>query len=197
MSLVAFDFCDTRVLGISWPGYRDFPEVNLRFYVRRGEERGVVFIRELVPLRFVAWLAKAIYNEPYRAVPMGSSVNESANAVNIEHRLVDRGRTHVIRAAGAKPANCPGPNSVEHFFKEHHWGFGVSRRGRVLRYEVRHPQWDVFPVREYHVAVDWALLYGPEWEFLSGRAPDSVVLAAGSAVAVYPYGSIAGSAACG
>lgn len=36
-SLVAFDFLDTRVLGVSWPGYRNFSEINLRFYVRREE----------------------------------------------------------------------------------------------------------------------------------------------------------------
>src|SRR5215468_781631 len=54
-SLVAFDFLDTRVLGVPWPGYRNFPEVNLRFYVRHGEQRGVVFVREFVPLRLVAF----------------------------------------------------------------------------------------------------------------------------------------------
>ena len=59
-----------------------------------------------------------------------------------------------------------------------------------LRYEVRHPQWDVFPVRDYHIDLDWASLYGPEWAVLSGRAPDSVVLAAGSAVAVYPMAAL-------
>src|SRR5438270_13540279 len=45
VSLVAFDFLDTRVFGIPWPGYRNFAELNLRFYVRQGEERGVVFLR--------------------------------------------------------------------------------------------------------------------------------------------------------
>src|SRR5438105_349004 len=53
VSLVAFDFRDTRFLGIPWPGYCNFPEINLRFYVRRGAERGVVFIREIVALRMV------------------------------------------------------------------------------------------------------------------------------------------------
>src|SRR5690242_7043427 len=54
VSLVAFDFLDTRVLGVPWPGYRNFPEINLRFYVRwpttdgAGVERGVVFVREFV-----------------------------------------------------------------------------------------------------------------------------------------------------
>src|SRR6516225_5763311 len=70
VSLVAFDFRDTRVLGVPWPGYRNFPEINLRFYVRRGDERGVVFLREFVPKRLVAWLARLLYNEPYLAAPM-------------------------------------------------------------------------------------------------------------------------------
>jgi uncharacterized protein YqjF (DUF2071 family) len=60
-SLVAFDFRNTRVLGVPWPGYRDFPEWNLRFYVRRGPQRGVVFVREFVPPRLVAWLARGLY----------------------------------------------------------------------------------------------------------------------------------------
>src|SRR5262249_34292929 len=66
VSLVVFDFSDTRVRGISWPGYRNFPELNLRFYVRQGTERGVVFIREIVGKRLVAWIARTLYNEPYR-----------------------------------------------------------------------------------------------------------------------------------
>src|SRR5437763_12575469 len=65
VSLVAFEFLDTRVLGVAWPGYRDFAELNLRFYVRRGDERGVVFLREFVPRRLVAWVARWFYNEPY------------------------------------------------------------------------------------------------------------------------------------
>src|SRR3954464_3011883 len=67
VSLVAFDFLDTRVLGVRWPGYRNFPEINLRFYVRHGADRGVVFIREFVPARLVAFLAKTLYGEPYVA----------------------------------------------------------------------------------------------------------------------------------
>src|SRR5437763_1450757 len=46
VSLVGFSFLDTRVLGVGWPGFRHFPEWNLRFYVRRGDQRGVCFVRE-------------------------------------------------------------------------------------------------------------------------------------------------------
>ena len=185
VSLVAFDFLETRVLGVSWPGYRDFPEVNLRFYARRGDERGVVFIRELVPRRAVAWLARLLYNEPYAAVPMVSTATDLGDAVTIEHRVFDRNRIHTIRATGAKPAVRPGPDSTEHFFKEHQWGYGRTRRGATLRYEVRHPVWDVFPVRDFQIDVDWAALYGPEWAFLQDATPVSTVIAAGSDVAVY------------
>src|SRR5262249_32851359 len=75
-SLVAFDFRDTRVLGVPWPGYRDFSEVNLRFYVRHGSDRGVVFIREFVPLRCVAFLARTLYREPYTTARMSSEVDD-------------------------------------------------------------------------------------------------------------------------
>src|SRR5262249_52342219 len=79
-SLVGFRFLDTRVLGIPVPGYRDFDEINLRFYVRRrGEDghwrRGVVFVRELVPRRAIALVARWCYNEPYAAMPMRHELN--------------------------------------------------------------------------------------------------------------------------
>ena len=74
VSVVGFLFLDTRVIGLPIPFHRDFEEVNLRFYVRRnrGDEcrRGVVFVRELVPRRAIAFVARAFYGEPYLAVPM-------------------------------------------------------------------------------------------------------------------------------
>ncbi len=74
VSLVGFRFLNTKVLGLSIPFHRDFDEVNLRFYVNRisdGElRRGVVFIREVVPRRAIAALARGLYNEKYVALPM-------------------------------------------------------------------------------------------------------------------------------
>ena len=73
LSVVGFLFLDTRLLGLPIPLYRDFEEVNLRFYVRRKSadtwRRGVVFIRELVPRRAIALIARACYGENYLAGP--------------------------------------------------------------------------------------------------------------------------------
>src|SRR6266566_2088670 len=86
VSLVAFQFLRTKVLGIGWPGYRDFAELNLRFYVRHGDERGVVFIREFVPQRLVAWVARWLYNEPYLAAPITAERQESAERIDLTYR---------------------------------------------------------------------------------------------------------------
>jgi len=187
-SLVAFQFLDTRVLGISWPGYRHFPEWNLRFYVRHGDQRGVCFVREFVPKWLVATLARVIYNEPYRSARMTMDVQDAEESIAATYRVVWGGRTHLLRAVGAKPALDPGSDTVEHFFKEHSWGFGTSRGRKLIRYEVSHPKWAVYPVREFATDVDWGVLYGPEWEKMNNMRPASVVLAAGSAVKVYPKG---------
>ena len=74
VSLVAFMFLDTRVLGIPVPFHINFEEANLRFYVKRetAEEtrRGVTFIKEIVPRLAIATVAKVFYGEPYEAWSM-------------------------------------------------------------------------------------------------------------------------------
>ena len=186
VSLVAFDFVATQVLGVGWPGFRNFPEINLRFYVRRGEQRGVCFVREFVPSRVVAALAKGIYNEPYRAARMKSWTEETEAEITVRHELWVGAKRHCVEVCGAKPAFRPGVESAEHFFKEHQWGFGRGRDGGLVRYEVVHPEWNIYPVQKVALDWDWAAVYGAEWSILQEAKPYSVVLAAGSVVAVYP-----------
>jgi hypothetical protein len=91
---------------------------------------------------------------------------------------------------GGKPEFRPAESSDEHFFKEHHWGYGRSRRSEGLRYHVEHPVWDVYSVQGYRIDLDWAAVYGPEWAFLGKTSPVSTVFAVGSAVSVYPKGKV-------
>ncbi len=185
-SLVVFDFLDTRIWGMAWPGFRNFPEVNLRFYVTQGHRRGVVFIREFVPQPLVSWLARAIYYEPYLVAQIESRVDDGAVTVATTRRLHWQGQSYRIEVAGDKPAFRPSEDSDEHFFKEHQWGFGRDRRGHTLAYEVKHPIWEAYPVRSWSLDLDWASVYGPAWGWLSREKPASVLLAAGSHVSVFP-----------
>jgi uncharacterized protein len=186
VSLVAFDFLETRVLGMSWPGYRNFPEINLRFYVRQGADRGVCFIREYVPRRLVAWIARRIYNEPYAVAQMASTVEERVTGIRVRHELGVGGTVNTVEVVAGKPAVVPAEDSTEHFFKEHSWGFGTSRRGALVRYRVDHPVWETYPVQSWKLDWNWAAVYGQRWGFLQEAKPMSVILARGSGVKVYP-----------
>jgi uncharacterized protein YqjF (DUF2071 family) len=67
VSLVGFQFnathLNTRFGSLAVPFHHSFEEVNLRFYVRHKEKRGVVFMRELVPKLAIAATARLFYGE--------------------------------------------------------------------------------------------------------------------------------------
>jgi hypothetical protein len=119
---------------------------------------------------------------------MTMEVKELPETLTATYTVRWANRLHSLRAVGAKPAIRPPADSLEHWFKEHSWGFGTSRRGKLIRYEVNHPEWDVYPLREFAFDVDWATLYGPEWAPMNGISPASVVFAVGSEISVYPKG---------
>ncbi len=185
VSLVAFMFRETRVRGVRIPGHVNFPEINLRFYVRSGDRRGVMFIREIVPRRAISTVARVLYNEPYVTRRIDASIRESGGRVEASYALHDKGLHLIGVNAIATPALTP-EDSDEHWFKEHQWGFGADRRGRPLTYEVRHPHWRVYPDANLHLDFDWAQVYGEPWSVLQDAEPISVVLAEGSEVEVHP-----------
>jgi len=187
-SIVAFSFEDTRVLGVPWPGFRNFPEWNLRFYVRQGSRRGVCFVREIVPSAWVCFMARAIYNEPYSPAPMAARLREEGRERRVRYDLRWRGKRYSARVRAENHPVLPEPGSAEHFFKEQQWGFGRTRSGRTVVYEVCHPHWDVYPVKSHDLRLDWAALYGDQWGEMQNREPDSVFLARGSRVEVFPKG---------
>lgn len=189
-SLVAFDFRKTTVLGIPMPpglGVRDFPEFNLRFYAREGDRRGVVFVRELVPSPLLAGAARLTYNEPYRTAQMTNRVTQVGDLRRVRHDFVWQGRPQMIAASGRGPAHIPAKDTFDQWVKEQAWGFGRQRSGKAIRYHVQHPTWRVYAVEDYQIRVQTDLLYGPQWQFLQERTPDSVVLAEGSAVSIDPF----------
>jgi len=152
VSLVGFRFLDTRVLGIPVPGHRDFDEVNLRFYVRRrGEDgawrRGVVFVRELVPRRAIALVARWCYNEPYAAVPMRHDLALEPAADGGPGRAAYSwqigGRWHRLEVGTVGRPALPAAGSEAEFVTEHYWGYTAQRDGGCKEYQVAHPPWRV------------------------------------------------------
>ncbi len=195
VSFVAFDFLRTRVKGIPIPFHVNFPEVNLRFYVRYRskegkEKRGVVFIREFVPKYMIAFVANTIYNEPYLSTKMNSQVNISSEERVIKHQLYYGGQEHSWKFFCSNTTKLPTEDSTEHFFKEHEWGFGVNHKGKLMEYKVEHPIWNIYPLtKRFELKVDFGLLYGEQWSFLNQQIPYNITIAEGSPIKVFP-GSI-------
>jgi len=190
VSVVGFRFLGTRVLGVAVPGHADFDEVNLRFYVRRempgGEvRRGVVFVRELVPRAAIAWLARAVYDEPYRALPMRSAASGGPTRRRLTYEWQADGRWEGLTATAVGAPELPGPDSEAAFITEHHWGYGRRRDGATLEYEVEHGLWRVWTAEGAALTADAAALYGAEFAPALAAPPVSTLVADGSAVTVF------------
>jgi uncharacterized protein len=187
ISVVGFLFLDTRVLGIPVPLHRDFEEVNLRFYVKRkaidGWKRGVVFIRELVPRRAIATVARVFYGERYSAMPMRHSIVADANgvSVNYEWRPGKKWELLSMTASGAL-RTIPG-GSHEEFITEHYWGYTAGKT--TSEYRVEHPRWKFWPADTATFKADVSLLYGDEYVASLSATPASQFIAEGSHVQVW------------
>jgi len=187
VSLVAFGFRRTRVRGLAIAGHITFPEINLRFYVRLHGERAVVFIREFVPRPAISLVARLLYNEPYRTIPMRETVIEPGSGprarLGVRHRFGPRHRNR-IEAWADPSAREPEPGSPEYWLTHHDIGLGTAHDGRTRSYRVEHPVWALHEVSDLKLDVDFAALYGRECGWLHDAQPSHVTLAAGSGVGI-------------
>jgi hypothetical protein len=190
VSLVGFRFLKTKVFGLaSIPLHANFDEVNLRFYVRRQEgnevRRGVVFVREIVPRRAIAFVARTFYHENYVCMPMEHDIRPIAESNwKVEYRWrCDRNWAGISLETEGNAA-LPAEGSREQFITEHYWGYAAQPDGGCVEYRVEHPSWKVWRVRQSAFEGDAEKLYGKELAAALRGKPDSAFLAEGSAVSV-------------
>ncbi|PYJ29437.1 MAG: hypothetical protein DME80_03310 [Verrucomicrobia bacterium] len=188
LSVVGFLFLDTRFLGLPIPLHRNFEEVNLRFYVRRKSadtwRRGVVFIRELVPRRAIAFLARACYGENYIAVPMKHEIEHVGSNLKVEFSWRrDRKWESLKMSATGEPQTIPAGSHPE-FITEHYWGY-TSLRGGCGEYRVEHPRWKMWNASESELNADIATLYGKQFVETLNAPPRSAFIADGSPITVH------------
>jgi len=191
VSVVGFLFRDTRVLGVPIPAHRTFPEVNLRFYVRRdvaGEiRRGVVFVRELVPRPAIALVARLLYNEPYRALPMRHAIVGDGKDGVFAREYAWRPATEWTRltARTIGPSRILEADSEEEFITEHYWGYSRQRDGGTVEYRVSHPRWNVWTATDAGLDGDLGQVYDGAFARMLAGPPRSAFVADGSRVVVY------------
>jgi len=187
VSLVGFLFQNTKIKGFKIPFHINFEEVNLRFYVRYNDngawKRGVVFIKEIVPKPALTFVANTVYKENYETMPMEHSWNTSNNTLITEYKWKKK-RWNSFKIIANKNAIPIIIDSKEEFITEHYWGYTRVANTKTSEYGVEHPKWDVYPVKDYQIDVDFEDIYGQDFSFLHNEKPKSVFLAEGSLIKV-------------
>ena len=190
VSLIGFQFLDTRVKGIPIPFHRNFEEINLRFYVKSkstdGWRRGVVFVKEIVPKRAIATVARSLYNENYVVHATDSKVYDRVESMDGHAEYSWRHGNKWLRIGGAYSGDSSYPESGSHeeFISEHYWGYTAQRDGGTIEYKVDHPQWSVWPILEPIASEGLGEFYGSNFRDTLASAPFSSFVANGSDIVV-------------
>lgn len=188
ISVVGFMFVDTKMLGLRIPYHINFEEINLRFYVRykhtEGYKRGVVFIKEIVPRPALTFVANTLYRENYETLPTRHQWAEGSTNLTVTYGWKKNGRWNTLKAVANKTPVDIAEGSEEEFITEHFWGYTKISNTLTSEYEVAHPRWQIYPIQEYAVDIDFKAVYGPDFAFLQDAEPLSVYLAEGSEIKV-------------
>jgi uncharacterized protein YqjF (DUF2071 family) len=188
ISLVGFMFLNTKVKGLKIPFHTNFEEVNLRFYVKYQEDniwkRGVVFIKEIVPKPALTFIANTIYKEHYETLPMSHEWTDNNNSLTIKYNWKKNNTWNSISVNADKTSKAILIDSNEEFISEHYWGYTKIDNLITSEYAVEHPRWNVNPIINYEIDVNFGNTYGEAFSFLDNEKPASVFLAEGSEIFV-------------
>ena len=188
VSLVGFRFLNTRLKGIPIPFHTNFEEINLRFYVKRKSggqwRRGVVFIKEIVPKKMIAFIANNLYNEKYIVLKTKSELKfENSSPSQIKYLWKVNNNWNYIYISLDKEKKELLADSEQQFISEHYWGYSCGN-GVTTEYRVEHPKWNYWDSINTEIKVDTAKLYGSEFAEILSCKPHSAFLAEGSEITV-------------
>ena len=161
--------------------------MNLRFYVRKKSadtwRRGVVFVRELVPRRAIALVARAFYGERYLALPMKHDIEHVDGRVKVEYSWRRGNKWESLKmTANGEPQAIPTGSHAE-FITEHYWGYTSVRAG-CSEYRVQHARWKVWNADTFELRAKVATLYGEQFAETLSQPPRSAFITEGSLITV-------------
>ena len=189
VSLVGFMFMNTKVRGIKIPFHINFPEVNLRFYVRYKEngqwKRGVVFIKEIVPKRMISFVANTLFYENYSSMSMKYKWQLETENLFAGYYWKKGNNWNSLEVNAGNISESLREGSREEFITEHFYGYSHLKHDKTAEYRVDHPRWSIYKVNDHNIVCDFENIYGNEFGVLKEKKPESVFLAEGSPVSVF------------
>jgi uncharacterized protein len=140
LGLTPFRLVDLRPrLLPALPGLSDFPEMNLRTYVRHEGRSGIYFFTLETASRLAVLGARALYRLPYRLAEM--RITRAGEWVHYQSQRSGGEASFLGRYRPMGAAIQPEPGTLEHFLTERYALFVVLRNGGVLRGDIHHRPW--------------------------------------------------------
>ncbi len=183
VSVVAFKFCKTKIMGIPMPLYREFNEINLRIYVKKKinstekTDRGVVFIKEIIPHKLPALVANMVFKENFHVMPVIASCDD-------EMVSYAWGEGNFVDAKFSTELGAWDVGSEEEFIGDNFFAYKEMPKNKTLVFEIEHRNWKLRNLKEVKINIDLEALYGEDWAKAIEPEPTSVFYLDGSEVGV-------------
>jgi uncharacterized protein len=126
------------------PGVSEFPELNLRTYVRYGGRPGIFFFSLDAASTMAVAGARSFFRLPYRRARMELETEVDGWTAFQSHRPGGEA-AFTARYRSTGPGFTPEPGSTEAFLTERYALFTVLRNGKVLRGDIHHRPWILHP----------------------------------------------------
>ncbi|MGH7475333.1 MAG: YqjF family protein [Longimicrobiales bacterium] len=126
-------------------GVLDFPELNLRTYVRVRDRPGIFFFSLDAGSRLAVAGARTLYRLPYYTAEM--RMTRSDGRVSFRSRREDGAARLVASYVLDGEARAAAPGTREHWLAERYALYVVLRSGRVHRTDIHHRPWLLQPAR--------------------------------------------------
>jgi uncharacterized protein len=146
LGIVPFHMTNVAPRGVpSLPWVSEFPELNVRTYVRVNDKPGIYFFSLDAGSTLAVQAARALLNLPYYSASM--SVVPDADHIAYNSRR-DDGSTAATLSASYRPVGAPFEGirgSLEYFLTERYCLYNLDHRGAPYRLEIHHPLWALQP----------------------------------------------------
>ena len=165
IGLVPFRMAGVMLRGLpDMPGISDFPELNVRLYVRHGGKPGVWFLSLDAANALAVWAARRFFHLPYHRAWMSLRQRDEEIEYRSERRAGGARFRARYRPSGAVYSARPG--TLEHWLTERYCLYAASPSGSLTRTEVHHVPW---PLQRAEADIDENGMFEPHGVRVAGR----------------------------
>jgi uncharacterized protein len=147
IGIVPFHMTNVAPRGVpSLPWVSEFPELNVRTYVRVGDRPGIYFFSLDAASALAVHAARALLNLPYHSATM--TVSQTMTGVEYRSSRKSEPSAKFSGTYGPTgPAFVASRASLEYFLTERYCLYHLHHHGAPYRLEIHHPPWPLQPAQ--------------------------------------------------